>query len=48
MLFPVVLAIFYISCLLLYCLLFYCVTVRTSDENMLVAIMAKQDPPAGY
>jgi len=47
-LFPVVLAISYVTCLLLYCRLFYCFTVRTSDENMLVAIMAKQDPPPGY
>ena len=47
-LFLVVLTISYVSCLLLYCLLFYCVTVSNSDENMLVAIMTKQDPTPGY
>jgi hypothetical protein len=40
-LFPVVLKISYGSCLLLYCLLFYFAPVRTSDENMLGAIMTK-------
>jgi hypothetical protein len=40
-LFPVVLTISYGSCLLLYCLLFYCDPVKTSDENMLEAIMTK-------